>query len=340
MARFLYNRSCNDDYIPQERINIINPTMLETNIYLENIDNKLEQLYKETEPKINEEDETTREAFDEYEQEIIDYANRNNISIADAVDYLKTCHHCGNPDIPFASEYCNERCQDYSIDFCYPCYREADCKVCDNWYRHRPFDHSENNTDPAYRVAEGAEIGAEIGAKIGAENINKTNYWDETYEEKITRIKAQNPKNDHETDVDYHYRIMDLSEEEFKASLDDLPRLTYEEYCQMEQYYSNNDDDDENVATTTSHCSLCDSYVYKTGKHCNSCIAYHGKNEFTNYIEFRCYDDNGNYLYDDDENNDSKNNIWDIEQERNDAYEEEILRLAEEAEQEDEENGW
>ena len=338
MARFLYNRSCNDDYVPQERINIINPAMLETNIYLENIDNKLEQLYKETEPKINEENEPVREAFDEYEQDIMTHADNYNLSISDAVEYLKTCHHCGNSDIPFASVYCNERCQDYSIVYCYPCYRKGDCKMCDNWYRH--FDHSDDNDitdDPAEGVAEGAEIGAEIGA----ENINKqSSYWDETTEEKKSRIRAQNPKRDDEVDLDYHYRIMDLLEEEIKASLNDMPRYTYEEYCQMEQHYDNNDnDDDENAVTTTSHCSLCDAYVYKTGKHCKSCIAYHGKNEFTHYIEFKCYDENGNYLYD-DENDDNKNTVWDIEEEKLNAYEEEILRLAEEAEQEDEENDW
>ena len=317
MARFLNNRSCNDDYIPQERINIIHPTMLETNKYLENIDNKLEELYKNLEPKINEEEETTREAFDEHEQEIIDHAKRYDLSIAEAVDYLKTCHHCGNPNIPFGWEYCNERCQDYSIVFCYDCYRKSKCKVCDNWYRHDPMRQDEE------------------------EEECEDNKKEETYAEKIIRIQKDNPRNNDESENDYNRRIKNLSEEEITESLDDLPRFTYEEYCQMEQFYNKNDDDDDEITvTTTSHCSLCDSYVYKTGKHCKPCIAYHGKNEITHYIEFRCYDDNGNYLYDDDENNDSKSNIWDIEQERNDAYEEELLRLAEEADAEEKYNSW
>ena len=235
MARFLNNRSCNDDYyIPNpdtDKLMIIPPAMLKINKHLNNIDAQLEALYNNSEPNINEELEQPRQPFDEHEQYIIEYADRNHLSIADAVDYLKTCHHCGNPDIPFADEYCNERCQDYSIVYCYPCYRQQDCKVCDNFYRH--FDHSNTNLD------------------------NTDNIIDNDLD------------ND---DPDWHPT--------------------------MEQYYdsiannnNNNNDDDEQLPTTTSHCSLCDSYVYKIGVHCKSCIAYHGKNEFTNYIQFRCYDD-------------------------------------------------
>jgi hypothetical protein len=61
------------------------------------------------------------------------------MTIAEAVDYLKCCHHCGNTDIPFGDEYCNERCQDYSVDFSYQCFRGADCKACENYYRHNCF---------------------------------------------------------------------------------------------------------------------------------------------------------------------------------------------------------
>jgi len=281
MAHFLNNRSCNDDYyIPNpdtNKLSIIPPAMLKINKHLEHIDAQLEALSKE--PKINEQDEAPRPPFDEHEDYIIQYADRNHLSIAEAVDYLKTCHHCGNPDIPFADEYCNERCQDYSIVFCYPCYRKADCKVCDNFYRH--FDHSNRTQD-------------------NTDSIDNDN------------------DNDNDNDDS-------------------------ECYPTMEQYYdsihNNNNDDDEQLPTTTSHCSLCDSYVYKVGAHCKSCIAYHGKNEFTNYIQFRCYDDDGNYLYDNDDEQ-HETTIWDRQDADAEEYESMCIRYAEEADEEDEDNGF
>jgi hypothetical protein len=147
MTHFLNNRSCNDDYCPTEKIMIIPPAMLKINKHLNNIDTQLEALYNISEPNINEEHEEPRQPFDEHEEEIIEYAKRYDLSIAEAVDYLKTCHHCGNPDIPFGWEYCNERCQDYSIEFCYDCYRKSKCKVCDNWYRHDPWRQDEEEED-------------------------------------------------------------------------------------------------------------------------------------------------------------------------------------------------
>ena len=88
---------------------IIPPAMLKINKHLNNIDAQLEALYNISEPNINEEHEEPRQPFDEHEQEIIEHAERYDLSIAEAVDYLKTCHHCGNPNIPFGWEYCNER---------------------------------------------------------------------------------------------------------------------------------------------------------------------------------------------------------------------------------------
>ena len=102
-------------------------------------------------------------------------------------------------------------------------------------------------------------------------------------------------QDEEEEEAEDNHRIKNLAEEEADNELDnDDPDW----HPTMEQYYdsidnghNNNNDDDEQLPTTTSHCSLCDSYVYKVGVHCNSCVAYHGKNEFTNYIQFRCYDD-------------------------------------------------
>lgn len=296
MAHFLNNRSCNDDYIPIEKLMIIPPAMLKINKHLDNIDAQLEALYNNSEPNINEEHEEPRQPFDEHEEEIIEYAKRYDLSIAEAVDYLKTCHHCGNPDIPFGWEYCNERCQDYSIEFCYDCYRKSKCKVCDNWYRHDPWRQDEE-----------------------------------------------------EEEAEYNHRIKNLAEEEAE---DNKEEETYAEniidnadpdcYPTMEQYYdsiANNNDDDEQLPTTTSHCSLCDSYVYKIGKHCKSCIAYHGKNEFTNYIEFRCYDDNGDYLYDNEQEQD-ETTILDRQDDDAEEYENMCIRYAQEADEDDEDNGF
>lgn len=286
MAHFLNNRSCNDDYyIPNpdtDKLMIIPPAMLKINKHLNNIDTQLEALYNISEPNINEEHEEPRQPFDEHEEEIIEYAKRYDLSIAEAVDYLKTCHHCGNPDIPFGWEYCNERCQDYSIEFCYDCYRKSKCKVCDNWYRHDPWRQDEEEEEAEY-----------------------------------------NPDNIIDNDLD-----------------NDDPDC----YPTMEQYYdsiANNcdDDDDEQLPTTTSHCSLCDSYVYKVGVHCKSCIAYHGKNEFTNFIQFRCYDDDGNYLYDNEQEQD-ETTILDRQHADADEYENMCIRYAEEADEEDENNGF
>jgi hypothetical protein len=135
MARFLYTRSCNDDYFP---------TPIPEDPYLADIDARLEALYYNSLPSLNEEHDEPRPPFDLYQYDIFEYAERNRISIADAVDYLKSCHFCGNTDIPFASEYCNDRCQDFAIEFCYPCFRNAHCKVCDNFARHNTYYEYDN----------------------------------------------------------------------------------------------------------------------------------------------------------------------------------------------------
>ena len=107
---------------------------------LEALDAKLEAMYADYEKRLNgSEDDIIRPDFDDNTQMILEYVEKNkftNMSIAEAVDYLKCCHHCGNTEIPFGDEYCNERCQDYSIVYNYPCFRGPDCKACDNYYRH------------------------------------------------------------------------------------------------------------------------------------------------------------------------------------------------------------
>jgi hypothetical protein len=111
---------------------------------LEALDAKLEANCADYEKKLNgSEDDIIREDFDYDTETIIEYAKEHNLSISDAVDYLKCCHYCGNKDIPFGNEYCNRRCQEYSVDYCYPCFRGPDCKVCSN-YEKDYYEREEN----------------------------------------------------------------------------------------------------------------------------------------------------------------------------------------------------
>jgi hypothetical protein len=111
---------------------------------LEALDAKLEAICADYEKKLNgSEDDIIREDFDYDAETIFEYAKEHNLSISDAVDYLKCCHYCGNKDIPFGNEYCNRRCQEYSVDYCYPCFRGPDCKVCSN-YEKDYYEREEN----------------------------------------------------------------------------------------------------------------------------------------------------------------------------------------------------
>ena len=116
----------------------------ETDARLEALDAKLEAICADYEKKLNgSEDDIIREDFDYDTETIFEYAKEYDLSISDAVDYLKCCHYCGNKDIPFGGEYCNRRCQEYSVDYCYPCFRGADCKVCSN-YEKDYYEREEN----------------------------------------------------------------------------------------------------------------------------------------------------------------------------------------------------
>ena len=111
---------------------------------LEALDARLEAICADYEKRLNgSEDDIIREDFDYDTETIFEYAKEHNLSISDAVDYLKCCHYCGNKDIPFGNEYCNRRCQEYSVDYCYPCFRGADCKVCSN-YEKDYYEREEN----------------------------------------------------------------------------------------------------------------------------------------------------------------------------------------------------
>ena len=62
----------------------------------------------------------------------IEYAKERNLTINEAMNYLASCHFCGN-NTRYGSEYCKPRCQDLAEDFNYECFRGKDCKVCNNY---------------------------------------------------------------------------------------------------------------------------------------------------------------------------------------------------------------
>jgi len=59
------------------------------------------------------------------------FAKENKLTIEEAMDYGRLCHHCGS-EVGLCDNYCNERCQDYSIYYNYPCFRGNLCKLCPN----------------------------------------------------------------------------------------------------------------------------------------------------------------------------------------------------------------
>ena len=148
---------------------------------LEALDAKLEAICADYEKRLNgSEDDIIRPDFEDNTQMILEYVEKNkftNMSIAEAVDYLKCCHYCGNTEIPFGDEYCNERCQDYSIVYNYPCFRGPDCKACDN-YDKDYYEREENLVydDSGEMTPRGRVI------KIDKKNVNWTDDED-NYEE-------------------------------------------------------------------------------------------------------------------------------------------------------------
>jgi hypothetical protein len=50
------------------------------------------------------------------------YKKMFNITETEAFEILRRCHYCGTTKIKFGDIYCGPRCQDYHIDFNYPCY--------------------------------------------------------------------------------------------------------------------------------------------------------------------------------------------------------------------------
>jgi hypothetical protein len=71
--------------------------------------------------------------FDEAQiEQIKEYARIENLLINDAIEYISSCHYCGNKEIKMGDNYCNKRCLELSETFWYPCFRGEDCKICSN----------------------------------------------------------------------------------------------------------------------------------------------------------------------------------------------------------------
>ena len=227
MAHFLEYRSCNDDYVPFRvtrstcEPNILEQKTFEQNTFQHNnyqdanihfrqtsailpwinleedthlaaIDARLEHICAVEEARINNDKTKIEQQLIENNKEIIEeYVIINKISVDEAIEYLKSCHHCGNTDIPFGDEYCNERCQDYSIEFCYPCFRAADCKVCDNYWRHRCYIQQDDDDDyEEYSFSDRHNYELDEDNDDEDDEYDDDNDYDEreTFEEKICRL--------------------------------------------------------------------------------------------------------------------------------------------------------
>ena len=271
MAHFLEYRSCNDDYVPFRvtrstcEQNTLEQNTLEqnTNIHFKEneqkipwlnfeedtrlaaIDARLEHICYVEEARINNDKTLIEQQLIENNKEIIEeYTIINKISVDEAIEYLKSCHYCGNTDIPFGDEYCNERCQDYAIEFCYPCFRAADCKVCDNYWRHSTYIYRNGYIYPD----------------------------DDGYEE-----YSFSDRHNYELDEEEEQEL----EQELEDDIDDDD---IDCHPTMEEYYNsinNNDEEEEPTYTSTSLCRACKEYVYKNpnSNYCEPCINYHGKSE-------------------------------------------------------------
>jgi hypothetical protein len=200
-ARFYSMRSCNDDYVPSQPVyTFTSSTRDETDARfiqdtkLEALDAKLEANFADYERRLNgSEDDIIRKDFDYDTETIMEYAKEHNLSISDAVDYLKCCHYCGNNDIPFGNEYCNQRCQEYSVDYCYPCFRGSDCKVCSNYEK----DYYEREENLVYD--DSGEITPRCRViKIDNEGVVDYDYDDDHYEE----FSLSDRFNNYEDDLD------------------------------------------------------------------------------------------------------------------------------------------
>lgn len=75
------------------------------------------------------------------EDQLREYAERYELTIAEAIEYQMSCHLCGKQmeDVLFdgiTHQYCGQRCFTYCEEFYYLCFREENCRVCTTWQYH------------------------------------------------------------------------------------------------------------------------------------------------------------------------------------------------------------
>lgn len=78
---------------------------------------------------------------EEQRQALRAYAQEHDLTIGEAIEYQTCCHSCGREvdDDLFDGanhQYCKQRCFDYCEEYWYPCFREANCRVCSIWQYH------------------------------------------------------------------------------------------------------------------------------------------------------------------------------------------------------------
>jgi hypothetical protein len=84
---------------------------------------------------------------EEQREELALYAETHDLTIKEAIEYQSTCHSCGDyiERATFYAgnhQYCNERCWESCEEYRYPCFREANCKVCSLWQYHKMKNYS------------------------------------------------------------------------------------------------------------------------------------------------------------------------------------------------------
>ncbi len=138
--RARFNAEEEDDVYPHDLLvnnienNNIENDIPEPDIYPEDLLNEQEEEEEEEEPP-GPEDVYGTDYVDPEKKLIERYKRKLNICTEEAIELLTKCHYCGTDNIEFGGIYCRSRCQDYHIDFNYPCFWEREscdneCKVC------------------------------------------------------------------------------------------------------------------------------------------------------------------------------------------------------------------
>ena len=63
-------------------------------------------------------------------EKLYEFANDTELTLIDAMEYIKDCHNCGKTLQIFGNMYCNKRGCEYVEDYRYPCYKDKDCLIC------------------------------------------------------------------------------------------------------------------------------------------------------------------------------------------------------------------